>query len=223
MNNLKELKTKKPEDLKSRSSVLADYVTDDNTGGYFVVECGNCGEVLPSQKLGGGGAIADTGDYGDSYCPHCNAVDPDECDNVGLVWNIQQAKINALISQLEAAQKENGVVRNKYESMSTAYSSVTAELAKAEAELSAANERASREYPETLPCPVRLEPGLLLGKGLPIAMLFRALSRRADYEAEIYAMTPEQRAEHDQRTREGKKFISECIAPRPAGFTVEGE
>lgn len=106
MNNLKELKTKKPEDLKSRSSVLADYVTDDNTGGYFVVECGNCGEVLPSQKLGGGGAIADTGDYGDSYCPHCNAVDPDECDNVGLVWNIQQAKINALIAQLEAAQKE---------------------------------------------------------------------------------------------------------------------
>ncbi|HFO2534643.1 TPA: hypothetical protein ACHJX8_004289 [Yersinia enterocolitica] len=135
---------------------------------------------------------------------------------------LAQEQISDLIAQLEAAQKENGVVRNKYESMSTAYSSVTAELAKAEAALSAANERASREYPDTLPCPVRIEPGLLLGKGLPIAMLFRALSRRADYEAEIYAMTPEQRAEHDQRMREGKKFISECIAPRPAGFTVEG-
>lgn len=106
MNNLEELKAKKPEDLKSRSSVLADYVTDDNTGGYFVVECENCGEVFPSQKLGGGGAIADTGDYDDAYCPHCNAVDPDECCNAGLVWNIQQAKINALIAQLEAAQKE---------------------------------------------------------------------------------------------------------------------
>ncbi|EKN4766113.1 hypothetical protein FG469_004411 [Yersinia enterocolitica] len=94
---------------------------------------------------------------------------------------------------------------------------------KAEAALSAANERVSQEYPETLPCPVRLEPSLLLGKGLPIAMLFRALSRRADYEAEIAAMTPEQRVEHDQRTREVKKFISECITPRPAGFTVEGE
>ncbi|CNG42604.1 hypothetical protein [Yersinia intermedia] len=94
---------------------------------------------------------------------------------------------------------------------------------KAEAALSAANERVSQEYPETLPCPVRLEPGLRLGKGLPIAMLFRALSRRADYEAEIAAMTPEQRVEHDQRTREVKKFISECITPRPAGFTVEGE
>ncbi|EQB9713818.1 hypothetical protein ACYZDC_003342 [Yersinia enterocolitica] len=92
----------------------------------------------------------------------------------------------------------------------------------AEAALSAANERVSQEYPETLPCPVRLEPGLRLGKGLPIAMLFRALSRRADYEAEIAAMTPEQRVEHDQRTREVKKFISECITPRPAGFTVEG-
>ncbi|CNK93647.1 Uncharacterised protein [Yersinia kristensenii] len=90
------------------------------------------------------------------------------------------------------------------------------------AELSAANERVSREYPATLPCPVLLEPGLRLGKGLPIAMLFRALSRRADYEAEIVAMTPEQRAEHDQRMREGKEFISECIAPRLAGFTVEG-
>ncbi|MGE4912448.1 hypothetical protein [Yersinia enterocolitica] len=96
-------------------------------------------------------------------------------------------------------------------------------IEKAEAELSAANERVLREYPATLPCPVRLEPGLILGKGLPIAMLFRALSRRADYEAEIVAMTPEQRAEHDQRTREVKKFISECIAPRVAGFKVEGE
>lgn len=140
---------------------------------------------------------------------------------VELAW--RDLRVEQLIAQLEAAQKENGVVRNKYESMSTAYSSVTAELAKAEAELSAANERVLREYPATLPCPVRLEPGLILGKGLPIAMLFRALSRRADYEAEIVAMTPEQRAEHDQRTREGKKFISECIAPRVAGFTVEGE
>ncbi|EMQ4301545.1 hypothetical protein WG886_002200 [Yersinia enterocolitica] len=107
MNNIEELKSKKPENLKSRSSVSADYVTDDNTGGYFVVECGNCGEVFPSQKLDGGDAIADSGDYGDAYCPHCNETDPDECANVGLVWNVQQAKINALIAQLEAAQKLN--------------------------------------------------------------------------------------------------------------------
>ncbi|HEN3632086.1 TPA: hypothetical protein U5E30_000620 [Yersinia enterocolitica] len=113
MNNIEELKSKKPENLKSRSSVSADYVTDDYTGGYFVVECGNCGEVFPSQKLDGGGAIADSGDYGDAYCPHCNETDPDECANVGLVWNVQQAKINALIAQLESAQKELSAANEK--------------------------------------------------------------------------------------------------------------
>ncbi|HDL8284435.1 TPA: hypothetical protein PXQ99_001194 [Yersinia enterocolitica] len=111
MNNIEELKSKKPENLKSRSSVSADYVTDDNTGGYFVVECGYCGEVFPSQKLDGGDAIADSGDYGDTCCPHCNETDPDECANVGLVWNVQQAKINALIAKLEAAQKERDALR----------------------------------------------------------------------------------------------------------------
>ncbi|CNK68624.1 Uncharacterised protein [Yersinia mollaretii] len=139
MNNLEELKAKKPENLKSRSSVLADYVTDDNTGGYFVVECENCGEVFPSQKLGGGGAIADTGDYDDAYCPHCNAVDPDECYNAGLVWNIQQAKINALIAQLEAAQKlisEDGKLQY--------IRRLEARAEKAEAELSAANEKLNK-------------------------------------------------------------------------------
>lgn len=117
--HIEELKAKKPKDLKSRSSVLADYVTDDNTGGYFVVECENCGEVFPSQKLGGGGAIADTGDYDDSYCPHCNEADPDECYNAGLVWNIQQAKINALLAKLEAAEKLNPLAVNVSELEST--------------------------------------------------------------------------------------------------------
>ncbi|EKN3872841.1 hypothetical protein NUG10_002509 [Yersinia enterocolitica] len=150
--------------------------------------------------------------------------------------------ILALIAQLEAAQKERDALREVHigvgsntraaadiyfqlveELQVPAGGSLVGVIDNLKAELSAANERASREYPETLPCPVRLEPGLLLGKGLPIAMLFRALSRRADYEAEIAAMTPEQRAEHDQRMSEGKKFISECIAPRVAGFTVEGE
>ncbi|EKN6179357.1 hypothetical protein DVQ53_00200 [Yersinia enterocolitica] len=148
----------------------------------------------------------------------------------------------ALIAQLEAAQKERDALREVHigagsntraaadiyfqlveELEVPAGGSLVGVIDNLKAELSAANERVSQEYPETLPCPVRLEPSLLLGKGLPIAMLFRALSRRADYEAEIAAMTPEQRVEHDQRTREVKKFISECITPRPAGFTVEGE
>lgn len=136
----------------------------------------------------------------------------------------------SLLAQLEAAQKERDGLREKVNQAGTEWQKMAERILvvgkraeKAEAELSAANERVSREYPATLPCPVLLEPGFRLGKGLPIAMLFRALSRRADYEAEIDAMTPEQRAEHDQRMREGKEFISECIAPRPAGFTVEGE
>lgn len=101
MDKLEALKAKKPADIKSLKSQAAGYVTDDNSGGYYVVECQECGAVYPSQQSGGGGQIADTGDCDDSYCPHCGYVDPDECDNVGLVWNVQQAKINALLAALE--------------------------------------------------------------------------------------------------------------------------
>lgn len=100
-DKLEALKAKKPLDTKTLAAEKAGYVTDDNSGGYYVVECQECGEVYPSQESGGGGQIADTGDYDDSYCPHCGYVDPDECDNVGLVWNVQQAKINALLAALE--------------------------------------------------------------------------------------------------------------------------
>lgn len=41
------------------------------------------------------------------------------------------------------------------------------------------------DYPETLPCPVMLEPGLTLGKGVPAKILLEALQRRANYSAEI--------------------------------------
>ncbi|WP_223528281.1 hypothetical protein [Pseudomonas sp. A-RE-23] len=71
-------------------------VTHDNTGGPFVVECHGCGSVYPSFQCSGGGQIADTGDYDDARCPHCQHVDPEECGNVGLAWNTQQLKINAL-------------------------------------------------------------------------------------------------------------------------------
>lgn len=247
MNNIEELKTKKPENLKSRSSVLADYVTDDNSGGYFVVECGNCGEIFPSQKLDGGGAIADTGDYGDSYCPHCNAVDPDECDNAGLVWNIQQAKINALIAQLEAVQKErdelkelnrhfdlsirktegvNEVLRSKLEAAERVlikplpiselihrleyqtYEKWFSEsdvkylwgrAAKSEAALSAANERLKREQ-----VPVESH------------RVCQVLLDDAWVDVSYGAM--EHQKKHGVETR-----ILFTSAPRPAGFTVDGE
>ncbi len=221
MNNIEELKTKKPENLKSRSSVLADYVTDDNSGGYFVVECGNCGEIFPSQKLDGGGAIADTGDYGDSYCPHCNAVDPDECDNAGLVWNIQQAKINALIAQLEATRKELSDLHNQefqqrlanaehqlYMKDLAIHNIKASRMAqfrkrlKAEAELSAANEK-------------------LKGDQVPVAIV--ELNDNLTV-AEIRGDIPRRKAVRE--LCEGALVIGQelfAAAPRPSGFTVDGE
>lgn len=67
--------------------------------------------------------------------------------------------------------------------------------------------RASQEYPETLPCPVILEPGFRFGKGVNTRLMLRMLQRRADYCAEIDAMTPEQRAEHDAGIAEFKEIL----------------
>lgn len=51
--------------------------------------------------------------------------------------------------------------------------------------------------PVTLPCAVELKPGIIIGKGCKTETLLTALQRRADYYAEIDAMTPEERAEHN--------------------------
>ncbi|GEM_PF-3278466 len=56
--------------------------------------------------------------------------------------------------------------------------------------------------PETLPCPVMLEPGLRFGKGVRTQTMLDALQRRAEYSAELEAMTPEQRADHDAGMKE---------------------
>lgn len=68
-------------------------------------------------------------------------------------------------------------------------------------------------YPENLPCPVRLMPGLLFGKGVRTRILLDALARRAKYEAELEAMTPEQKAEHDAA---GEWLKSMLPTPAPA-------
>ena len=47
------------------------------------------------------------------------------------------------------------------------------------------------DYPDVLPCPVMLEPGLRFGKGVPTRTMLGALQRRAEYYAELEAMTPE--------------------------------
>ncbi|EAX8473343.1 hypothetical protein AH421_12045 [Salmonella enterica] len=62
-------------------------------------------------------------------------------------------------------------------------------------------------YPETLPCPVFLEPGLKFGKGVRTQCVLDALRRRADYYAELEGMTPEQRAKHDAGIDEFKAML----------------
>lgn len=94
----------------SKDTDGVNFVTDDNTGGYFVCECQSCGEVFSSRDCGGGGQIADTGDYDDAYCPHCDQVDPLECDNPALVWNVQQQKINKLAEAYQFLAAEYGRV-----------------------------------------------------------------------------------------------------------------
>lgn len=69
----------------------------------------------------------------------------------------------------------------------------------------------SPSYPERLPCPVHLLPGLKLGKGIPTSTLLAALARRAEYNAEMEAMTPEERAEHDARAK-----LFKAMLPQPA-------
>lgn len=51
--------------------------------------------------------------------------------------------------------------------------------------------------PETLPCPVLLEPGMRFGKGVRTQTMLDALNRRADHYAKLEAMTAEQHAERE--------------------------
>lgn len=69
------------------------------------------------------------------------------------------------------------------------------------------------DYPETLPCPVMLEPGLRFGKGVPTKTMLGALQRRAGYCAALEAMTPEERAEHDAGMKEFTAMLQGCNSP----------
>lgn len=62
--------------------------------------------------------------------------------------------------------------------------------------------------PATLPCSVELKPGLIIGKGCKTETLLTALRRRADYNADIDAMTPEERAEHDASIKASKAMLA---------------
>lgn len=70
--------------------------------------------------------------------------------------------------------------------------------------------------PATLPCSVELKPGLIIGKGCKTETLLTALRRRADYNADIDAMTPEERAEHDASIKAFKAMLASAQHDTPA-------
>ncbi|WP_316515091.1 hypothetical protein [Klebsiella aerogenes] len=84
-------------------------------GSYYLAECTDCGKMYPSNKLNGGEPLF-SGDYGECYCPHCNADDAaiGDCgDTAAIAWNYQQARIDALVEALEKAQRANGYLREQ--------------------------------------------------------------------------------------------------------------
>ncbi|EOE1238135.1 hypothetical protein AAHW03_19540 [Klebsiella pneumoniae] len=65
------------------------------------------------------------------------------------------------------------------------------------------------EYPETLPCPVLLEPGLRFGKGIKTSTMLAALARRAVHESDMAALSPEERAEFQAGIEDFKALIAQ--------------
>ncbi|ATT79940.1 hypothetical protein EH355_19395 [Salmonella enterica] len=63
---------------------------------------------------------------------------------------------------------------------------------------------------------MHLVPGLRFDKGCKTEGLLIALQRRAEYYAELDAMTPEERAKHDERIAEFKSML-----PRPVPIVPE--
>lgn len=67
------------------------------------------------------------------------------------------------------------------------------------------------EYPEVLPCPILLVPGMRFGKGVKTRLVLEAIQRRAEHHAELEAMAPEERAEYDAGIEAFKAML-----PQPA-------
>ncbi|WP_454520460.1 hypothetical protein [Citrobacter koseri] len=73
-------------------------------------------------------------------------------------------------------------------------------------------------FPATLPCAVELKPGLIIGKGCKTETLLTALQHRADYYAEIDAMTPEERAEHEANIEAFKAMLPQPVPDERKAF-----
>ncbi|MGR8799253.1 hypothetical protein [Klebsiella variicola] len=71
------------------------------------------------------------------------------------------------------------------------------------------------KYPEVLPCSVLLEPGLRFGKGIKTSTMLAALSRRAVYESDMAALSPEERAEFQTGIEDFKALIAQPVPVVP--------
>ncbi|EPM0553154.1 hypothetical protein WJG01_005010 [Klebsiella pneumoniae] len=74
------------------------------------------------------------------------------------------------------------------------------------------------EYPETLPCPVLLEPGLRFGKGIKTSTMLAALARRSVYESDLAALSPEERAEFQAGIEDVKALIAQPVPGVPDAY-----
>ena len=67
----------------------------------------------------------------------------------------------------------------------------------------------SAKYPERLPCSVLLEPGLRFGKGIKTSTVLAALARRAVYESDMAALSPEEKAEFRAKIADFKALMEQ--------------
>ncbi|MDH2674337.1 hypothetical protein [Klebsiella quasipneumoniae] len=76
------------------------------------------------------------------------------------------------------------------------------------------------KYPEVLPCSVLLEPGLRFGKGIKTSTMLAALARRAVYESDMAALSPEERAEFQAGIEGFKALIAQPAPVVPDGYVM---
>lgn len=79
----------------------------------------------------------------------------------------------------------------------------------------------SAEYPDRLPCSVLLEPGLRFGKGIKTSTMLAALARRAVYESDMAALSPEEIAEFQARIEDFKALIAQPAPVVPEEATPD--
>ena len=76
---------------------------------YYPVKCDVCGWMGSSEKLEGGHALADTGDYGDCYCPVCGNTEPEETEQIQPItaWKDAVEKMSGLLKKALQINEDN--------------------------------------------------------------------------------------------------------------------